>query len=100
MSNKKKRRRYTKEFKLEAVQLVEARDGNASEVARKLGIRPDLVNRWKREYNADKKHSFPGLGKLKEPEEEMRKLCKELADTKMERDILKKALAIFSKPSP
>jgi len=100
MSNKKKRRRYTKEFKLEAVQLVEARDGNASEVARKLGIRPDLVNRWKREYNADKEHSFPGLGKLKEPEEEMRKLRKELADTKMERDILKKALAIFSKPFP
>ena len=97
--SKRNRRTYTKEFKLEAVQLVETRDGNASEVARKLGISPDLVNRWRREYNADKEYSFPGLGNLKEPEEELRKLKKELADTKMERDILKKALGIFSKPS-
>ena len=97
--SKEKRRTYTKEFKLEAVQLVETRDGNASEVARKLGISPDLVNRWRREYKTDKEYSFPGLGNLKEPEEELRKLKKELADTKMERDILKKALGIFSKPS-
>jgi len=96
---KKKRRTYTKEFKLEAVQLVEARGGNASEVARHLGVSPDLVNRWRREYSADKEHTFPGLGKLKQPDEEMRKLKKKLDDVKMERDILKKALGIFSKPS-
>ena len=96
---RKKRRIYTKEFKLEAIQLFESQGGNASEIARNLGISPNLLNRWIREYNSDKKHSFPGLGNLKEPEEELRKLRKELADTKMERDILKKALAIFSKPS-
>jgi len=100
MSNKKRRRKYTKDFKLEAVQLVEAKGGNASAVARNLGLRPDLVTRWVREYKSDTEHSFPGLGKRKEPEEELYKLRKELADTKMERDILKKALAIFSKPSP
>jgi len=99
MSNKKRRRKYTENFKREAVQLVETRGGNASAVARNLGLRPDLVNRWVREYEADKEHSFPGLGKRKEPEEELHKLRKELADTKMERDILKKALAIFSKTS-
>jgi transposase len=96
MSNN--RRRYTKEFKLEAIQLVLSKGSNASEVARNLGIHPNLLNRWIREYNSDQEHSFPGLGKLKESDE-LRQLRKELAGTKMERDILKKALAIFSKPS-
>ena len=93
------RRRYTKEFKLEAIQLVQSQGSNASAIARNLGIEPNLLNRWIREYKADNKYAFPGLGKLKEPEEELHQLRKELADTKMERDILKKALAIFSKPS-
>ena len=93
------RRKYTKEFKLEAVQLVLSQDGNASAVARNLGIKPNMLNRWVREYKSDNEYSFPGLGKLKEPDERMRLLEKELADVKMERDILKKALAIFSKPS-
>jgi transposase len=93
-----RRRTYTKEFKLEAIQLVESQGGNASAVARNLGIKPNLLTRWIREYKADQKHAFPGLGTLKEPEEELRQLRKELADTKMERDILKKALGIFSKP--
>jgi transposase len=94
-----RRRRYTKEFKLETIHLVLSQGGNASTVARNLGIKPNLLSRWIREYKADKEHAFPGLGNLKEPEEELRRLSKELADTKMERDILKKALAIFSKPS-
>ena len=93
-----KRRRYTKEFKLEAIQLVLSKGGNASKIARNLGINPNLLSRWVREYKTDKEHSFPGLGNVKESDE-IRKLQKELADTKMERDILKKALAIFSKPS-
>ena len=93
------RRKYTKEFKQEAVQLVLSQDGNASAVARNLGIKPNMLNRWVREYKSDSEYAFPGLGKLKEPDEELRRLRKELADTKMERDILKKALGIFSKPS-
>ena len=95
----RQRRRYTKEFKIEAIQLVESNGGNASAVARNLGISSNILSRWIREYKADQAYSFPGLGNVKEPEEELRKLRKELADTKMERDILKKALAIFSKPS-
>ena len=97
---RQRRKKYTKEFKLEAIQLVESRGGNASEVARNLGIRPNILNRWIREYEADNEHAFPGLGKLKEPDEELRRLRKELADMKMERDILKKALSIFSKQTP
>ena len=99
MTERKNRRKYTKEFKLEAIQLVAQRGGDASEVARHLGIRPNLLNRWIREYKSDSQYAFPGGRKLKEPEEQIRKLEKELADTKMERDILKKALAIFSKQS-
>ena len=93
------RRRYTKEFKTEAIQLVESQGGNASVVARNLGIDQNILNRWIREYKADTEYAFPGLGNLKEPEKELYELRKELADTKMERDILKKALGIFSKPS-
>jgi transposase len=101
MNEKRQRRKkYTKEFKLEAIQLVESRGGNASEVARNLGIRPNILNRWIREYEEDEQYAFPGLGKLKEPDEELRRLRKELADMKMERDILKKALSIFSKQNP
>jgi transposase len=100
MGERKTRRTYTKEFKLEAIQLAESRNGNTSEVARNLGISPNVLNRWIREYHGDKKYVFPGLGKLKEPEEELRQLRKELADTKMERDILKKALAVFSRQNP
>jgi transposase len=97
MPERKNRRKYTKEFKIEAMQLVESRGGNASEVARNLGIKPDMLNRWIREYKADQQYAFPGLGKMKEPEEELRQLRKRLADAEEERDILKKALAIFSK---
>ena len=96
---KQQRRIYTKEFKLEAIQLVHSQGGNASAVARNLGIDPNALNRWIREVKTDSEHAFPGLGNLKEPEKELYELRKELADTKMERDILKKALAIFSKPS-
>ena len=99
MTKKRTRRKYSKEFKLEAVQHAEHYDGSTSEVARNLGISPDVLNRWLREYQSDQQHAFPGLGNLKEPEERMRRLEKELEDVKMERDILKKALAIFSKPS-
>ncbi len=96
---KDQRRRYTKEFKLEAIQLVHSQGGNASAVARNLGIDPNTLNRWIREVKVDSEYAFPGLGNLKEPEKELYELRKELANTKMERDILKKALGIFSKPS-
>jgi transposase len=55
------------------------------------------MHRWKREYLEDIEEAFPGKGRMKPEEEEMRKLKKTLADVTEERDILKKALAIFSK---
>lgn len=94
----KKRRQYTKEFKIETVEFLLRSDKTAMEVARDLGIRTELLYRWKREYWNDKNHSFPGTGHLQDPEEErIRKLERELRSVTEERNILKKVVAIFSK---
>ena len=97
MEEKRRRRRYTKEFKMEAVKLVKERDGRVTEVANNLGIHPVMLHRWIKEYSDDPEFAFPGLGKLKEPDEELRQLRKEVKDLREERDILKNALSIFSK---
>ena len=97
MDEKRARRRFTKEFKIEAVGLVKHRAGKVTEVADNLGIHPVVLHRWIREFSENPEYAFPGQGKMKSPDEEVYKLKKELKDVKEERDILKKALAIFSK---
>jgi transposase len=92
-----KRRKYTREFKVEAVRLVTDQNRSISEVAGNLGINPSLLLRWRKQLEADGAVAFPGHGKLKPEEEEIRRLRKELADTRQERDILKKAMAYFVK---
>ena len=94
----KERQKYDRDFKQKAVELSFAR-GNAKEIAEELGIRPELLYRWRREYQQYEKNSFPGKGKPKmtDLEKEVARLQKELRDAKMERDILKKAVSIFSK---
>jgi transposase len=92
-----KRRKYDREFKTGAVRLVIEEGRPVAVVARNLGIHENLLHKWKKNYEEDPQYAFPGKGRLKEPDEEMRRLRKELADVKEERDILKKALAIFSK---
>ena len=94
---KEKRRKFDREFKSEAVRLVIEEGRPIATVARNLGIHQNLLHKWKKQYEEDPQYAFPGKGRLKEPDEEMRRLKKELADVKEERDILKKALAIFSK---
>ena len=94
----KHRQKYDREFKKKAVELSIAR-GNAREVAEELDIRPELLYRWRREYDKFETNSFPGHGKPKmtDLERENVRLQKELRDARMERDILKKAVSIFSK---
>jgi transposase len=92
----KKRRKYDKEFKREAVRLVLEEGRSAAEVERNLGTGSNMVARWAREFQEDPRYSFPGQGKIKEPEQELHDLKKELERVKRERDILKKAVAIFS----
>ena len=92
------RKFYDREFKQKAVELSYAR-GNTKEIAEELGIHPELLYRWRREFKKYENNSFPGKGKAKmtDLERENARLRKELRDAKMERDILKKAVSIFSK---
>jgi transposase len=91
----RQRRIYSLEFKLKAIELSNQR-GSSISVAKDLNISPDNIKRWKKEYNQGKLTGKPVIVKSKE-EQELILLRKELADVKMERDILKKAVGIFSK---
>ena len=92
------RRKFTREFKLKAVELSYQRE-NVKELADELSIRPELLYRWRGEFASLEGGSFPGNGKKKltAEESELDGLRKELADVRMERDILKKVVGIFSK---
>jgi transposase len=92
-----KRRKYDREFKVEAVKLVTGEGRAVAEVAGNLGIHENLLYKWREKYTEDIAHAFPGKGRLKPAEEELRRTKRELANVTQERDILKKALAIFSK---
>ncbi len=95
----KSRRKYTKEFKEQAVELVENSERTIKEIAEELGVDHHLLAYWRREKIAHQEKSFPGNGNPRD--EELARLKRELADVKMERDILKKALGIFTKtPQP
>lgn len=95
------RRRFTQEFKLEAVRLAAVGDRRVSEVARDLGIRAEMLRQWKRQAEARGGHSsadiFPGNGKLISQDEEIRRLRREVTVLREERDILGKATAFFAK---
>jgi transposase len=91
------KRKYDKEFKVEAVRLVLEEGRKVTEVANNLGIHENLLHLWKKKYLEDPEFSFPGKGYLKPRDEEIRQLKKRLSDAEQERDILKKALAVFSR---
>jgi transposase len=92
-----KRRKFNKEFKEEAVRLTMEGDRTLVSIARSLGIHENLLYKWKRQYEEDPDGSFPGKGRLKPQDEDVMRLQKENAELRMEREILKKALAIFSR---
>ncbi|HBY94142.1 MAG TPA: IS3 family transposase [Chloroflexi bacterium] len=85
------RRTHTRAFKIEAVRLITERGLGVTQAARDLGIHPTLLTRWKRELSRDDTHAFPGKGRLKPLEEEVRRLRRENLVLKQEREILKKA---------
>lgn len=94
MSQKKSE--YSKEFKIEAVRMVIDGNRRISEVSRELGVSANLLGTWKKKYESGKIDSFPGKGRLSPEDEEFRRLKRENERLRMERDILKKAIAIFS----
>jgi len=89
-------KRYDKEFKIEAVRLASEPGNTQAQVQRELGIGQGVISRWKRELKADSEHAFPGKGHLKPQDEELHRLKRENERLRRERDILKKAVAIFS----
>lgn len=95
---KRERRNFDKEFKLMAVNLC-LMGKSTKEVAEELGIRPELVRRWNREHDQFKEGSFSGHGNpnMTNEEKEIVRLKKELKEAQLERDILKKAISIFSR---
>lgn len=95
----RKRSTYTREFKIEAVQLSLREGVTTKDVALSLGIHPGNLSRWRKEYFLDQEESFPGRGNLKESEQELHRLRREVAQLREEREILKKALVFFSKES-
>ena len=93
------RRKFSREFKLEAVRLVTSGGRGMAATARDLEVRPDMLRRWKRQLEEDPVEAFPGKGHLKPEEDQVRRLQRELARVKEERDILRKVVAIFTVPS-
>ena len=93
------RRTFTREFKVAAVKLVTDKGKSVSEAARTLGIAAELLRRWKKALQAEGDQAFPGHGNLPPDDDEIRRLRAENARLKAERDILKKATALFAKES-
>jgi transposase len=91
-----RKRTYTRAFKLPALALAKSGQKSINEIERDLGITPGLLDKWKARMKVDGQQAFPGKGRLKEDEELIRRLKREVELLRQERDILKKALAIFS----
>jgi len=91
------RKKFSREFKLEAVNLVRERGVSIAQAARDLEINHNMLRRWVKEFGADPAHAFPGLGQMKPEQLEIDRLRKEVAKLRAERDILKKAAAYFAK---
>lgn len=92
----RKRRRFSQEFKIEAVRMVVEQGRDLYDVCKDLEIRPDMLRKWIKKFENDGMDAFPGSGRLKPEDEENRRLRRENERLRMERDILKKAVAIFS----
>ncbi len=93
----KEQKTYTKEFKLEAVQLVQSSQKSQSHIARELGVADSTLSHWRQELSEHGKDAFPGSGHQTPLEEENRHLKREVEILRQERDIQKKAIGIFSR---
>jgi len=93
---KKERKIYGKEFKLETLELSRTSGKSDSQLERELGLSRGCLYNWRKQLEQAGEQAFPGKGKLKADDEYVRSLERELAVVQQERDILKKALAIFT----
>lgn len=92
----KEKKKYTKEFKLDAISLVKDQGYTRIEAAESLGIQRQLIGRWIKEQESEGEESFRGQGKLTSDQLEIRRLKEEVKRLKMEKEILKKATVFFA----
>ena len=92
------RKKYTREFKEDAVRLVTEQGYNQSEAARNLGIDRGMLGRWVKEFRDDEREAFRGNGKRTPEQDELRQLRQENRRLKMERDILNNSPRAASVP--
>jgi transposase len=92
-------RKFSREFKLEAVRLVRERGVAVAQAARDLDVHENVLRKWVRELSADPVQAFPGNGQMKPEQLEIERLRRKVAKLKAERDILKKAAAYFARDS-
>jgi transposase len=93
------RRKFTREFKLEAVKLIGERGVSVAQASRDLGVHQTVLRAWMRAFADDLVQAFPGHGQQKPEAAEIARLKREVTKLKAERDILKKAAAYFAKES-
>ncbi len=91
------RRRFTREFKLEAVRQVMREDRTQKQVAKELGLNANLLGRWVKQHRVDPSQSFPGNGNLKTRDKEVEDLRRQVARLKGELSFLKKVSGYFAK---
>ena len=92
-----KRKKYSKEFKLDAIALVIEQNYSQAEASRNLGINPNMLGRWIKEAENNDGQAFRGNGKLTPEQEEIRQLKAQVKRLEMEREVLKKATVFFAK---
>ena len=93
------RRKFTREFKLEAVRLIKGRGVSYVQASQDLGVHVSQFRDWVKQFSDDPQHAFPGHGQMKPEQAEIARLQREVTKLKVERDILKKAAAYFAKES-
>ena len=91
------RRKFSREYKIEAIKLVRERGVSVAQAGRDLGIHENVLRKWIKEFGSDPVQAFPGQGQLKLEQQEIERLRREVNKLKAERDILKKAAAFFAR---
>ena len=93
------RRKFGREFKVEAVRLIKERGVAVAQAARDLDVHENVLRKWVKELSADPAQAFPGAGQMRPDQLEIDRLRREVSKLKSERDILKKAAAYFARES-
>ena len=92
------RKTYTREFKLQALRMLDEQGLSVAEVARRLGVGENCLRSWRKAARERGAAAFPGQGHLTPAEDEVRRLRAEVQRLRAERDLLKKAAAYFASP--